>query len=141
MMRLPSLSKLKSEVSGQSGHCSARLLAALRANNGLVHRSKKNLLDHLVGAAKQRKRDRQAERPSGFEVNDQLDFSRLVNRQVSRLGTFENSPCVDANLPIGISKIGSIAHEPARCREPAVRINRGNGVTRREHDKSNGSVG
>ena len=32
MMRLPSLSKLKSEVSGQSGHCSARLLAALRAN-------------------------------------------------------------------------------------------------------------
>ena len=33
-MRLPSLSKSKSEVFGQSGHCSARLLAALRANNG-----------------------------------------------------------------------------------------------------------
>src|ERR1700730_16078473 len=31
MMRLPSLSKSKSEVFGQSGHCSARLLAALRA--------------------------------------------------------------------------------------------------------------
>src|SRR6516162_8224725 len=31
MMRLPSLSKSKSEVSGQSGHCSARLLAALGA--------------------------------------------------------------------------------------------------------------
>ena len=30
-MRLPSLSKSKSEVFGQSGHCSARLLAALRA--------------------------------------------------------------------------------------------------------------
>jgi hypothetical protein len=29
--RLPSLSKSKSAVSGQSGHCSARLLAALRA--------------------------------------------------------------------------------------------------------------
>ena len=32
MMRLPSPSKLKSEVSGQSGHCSARLLEALRAD-------------------------------------------------------------------------------------------------------------
>ena len=32
MMRLPSPSKSKSEVFGQSGHCSARLLAALRAN-------------------------------------------------------------------------------------------------------------
>ncbi len=30
--RSPSLSKSKSEVSGQSGHCSARLLAALRAD-------------------------------------------------------------------------------------------------------------
>ena len=30
MMRLTSRSKSKSEVSGQSGHCSARLLAALR---------------------------------------------------------------------------------------------------------------
>jgi hypothetical protein len=34
MMRSPSLSKSKSEVSGQSGHCSARLLAALCARSG-----------------------------------------------------------------------------------------------------------
>jgi hypothetical protein len=47
---LPSLSKSKSEVFGQSGHCSARLLAALRATSGLMHRSKARLLDHLVGA-------------------------------------------------------------------------------------------
>jgi integrase len=40
MMRLPSRSKSKSEVSGQSGHCSARLLAALRDRTGLMHRSK-----------------------------------------------------------------------------------------------------
>ena len=33
-MRLISLSKSKSEVFGQSGHCSARLLAALRAITG-----------------------------------------------------------------------------------------------------------
>ena len=34
MTRLPSLSKSKSEVFGQSGHCSARLLAALCAKSG-----------------------------------------------------------------------------------------------------------
>jgi hypothetical protein len=34
MMRLPSQSKSKSEVFGQSGHCSARLLAALCAKSG-----------------------------------------------------------------------------------------------------------
>ena len=42
-MRSPSLSKSKSEVSGQSGHCSAQLLAALRANCGLMHRSKQRV--------------------------------------------------------------------------------------------------
>ena len=42
MMRLPSLSKSKSEVFGQSGHCSARLLAALRAISRHMQRSKKH---------------------------------------------------------------------------------------------------
>jgi hypothetical protein len=41
-MRLPSLSKSKSEVSGQSGHCSARLLAALRASSGLMQCNKEH---------------------------------------------------------------------------------------------------
>jgi hypothetical protein len=53
MMRLPSLSKSKSEVIGQSGHCSARLLAALRAINGreqMQHwRAQSYSFDHLVG--------------------------------------------------------------------------------------------
>src|SRR5262245_3414049 len=99
------------------------------------------LFDHLVSAGEQRKREGETKRAGSFEVDDQLDFHRLVNRQVSRFGTVENSTCVDADLPIGIRKIYSIAHEPARSRKQAVRINRGNGMTRREHDKSNGSVG
>ena len=40
------LSKSKSEVLGQSGHCSARLLAALRAKTGLMHCSKHR--DHSI---------------------------------------------------------------------------------------------
>ena len=43
MMRSPSLSKSKSELSGQSGQCSARLLAALRATTGLMQCSKPSI--------------------------------------------------------------------------------------------------
>ena len=67
-------------------------------------------LNDLVGAANERERDREPERLCGLEVDDQLDFHHLLNRQVARFGTFENFPCVGANLPIGISKVDSIAH-------------------------------
>jgi hypothetical protein len=51
MMRSPSLSRSKSEVSRQSGHCSARLLAALRARKRHMQCSKTALLfDHVVCA-------------------------------------------------------------------------------------------
>jgi hypothetical protein len=40
---------------------------------------KPGLLDHLVGAAKQRNRKGDTERPSGLQVDDQLDFGRLLD--------------------------------------------------------------
>ena len=66
-MRSPSLSKSKSEVFGQSGHCSARLLAALRANCWLMHRGKILSIDHLVGERNQIVGDFHAERLSGLD--------------------------------------------------------------------------
>jgi hypothetical protein len=52
-MRLPSLSKSKSEVSGQSGHCSARLLATLcakrRPEQVQQGGAEPGLFDYLVG--------------------------------------------------------------------------------------------
>jgi hypothetical protein len=36
----------------------------------------------LLGAAEQRKREGDAQRLGSIEVDDQLDFHRLVNRQV-----------------------------------------------------------
>src|SRR5215813_5444109 len=96
--------------------------------------------DHLVGAGGQRQWDSDAKRLGGLEVNDQLDLHHLLNRQVSRRGTFENPPSIGANQPIGFSKVGCIAHQAARSSEPAIRINRRNGMARREHYKSNGAV-
>jgi hypothetical protein len=39
-----------------------------------------NLFDHLVGAGEQRQRHSEAERFRSSEVDDQLDFCRLLNR-------------------------------------------------------------
>ena len=65
------------------------------------------LFDHLVGAAEQRKREGDAQRLGRLEVDDQLDFHHLVNRQVGRFGALENSPRVAADQPIGVGKVGA----------------------------------
>src|SRR5262249_61956003 len=46
--------------------------------------------DDLVGLEEQRRGDRQAEGTGGLEVDDQLELRGLLDRQVSRLGPFED---------------------------------------------------
>ena len=64
------------------------------ANCGLVHcnerRKKIGLFDHLVGAADQRQRNGKAEGLGSLQVDDQLDFGSLLDRQIGRLLTLEN---------------------------------------------------
>jgi hypothetical protein len=47
------------------------------------------LLDHLVGSGKQRLWNAETERFGGLEIDDQLDLDGLLDRQISRLVTFE----------------------------------------------------
>src|ERR1700730_8071782 len=49
----------------------------------------------------------------GFEINDELEFGRLHDRQSGRLFALENPASVDTNLAKRIGQTGSIAHQPA----------------------------
>jgi hypothetical protein len=73
-------------------HCSDSTKSATSRPEQVQQRAwpKLRLLDDLVGAAEQRDWEGKAERFGRLEVDDQLDFHCLLDRQLSRLGTFEN---------------------------------------------------
>jgi hypothetical protein len=49
------------------------------------------LLDYLIRPLQERRRDRQAERLGGLEVDDQLELCRLLYGEIGRLCTFEDA--------------------------------------------------
>ena len=46
----------------------------------------------IVGAGEDRRRDREAERVGGLEIDDELEFGRLLDRQIGRFGALEDFP-------------------------------------------------
>src|SRR5262245_2453461 len=83
------------------------------------------LFDHLVSKREQLVWNLEAERLRRFEVDYQVKFGRLHDRQVGRLGTFENPTGVDTNLTLCLGTADSITHQTACCCELAPRVDRG----------------
>ena len=91
-----------------------------------------SLFDHLVGDRKHARRNCKAECFCGFEVDDQVKFGGLHDRQVGGLRAFEDLTSIDADLaPHGLS-IRSVAHQPTSFDRLAVGKGCWNPVTRRE---------
>jgi hypothetical protein len=72
-------------------------------------------LDHLVGATEQRQRHGEAERFRGLEIDDQLDFRGLLDRQIGRLLALEKLTSVDTDQTIRIRKTGSVGCGACAC--------------------------
>src|SRR5262245_1559062 len=101
-----------------------------------MHRSKfVFLLDQFGGGGKQSPRNGEAQGLRGFEVDDQIEFGGLHDRQVGRFFTLEDLADVSASLAIGIRKVGSVAHQTAGCGEVPQIMDRGNRMACCERDE------
>src|SRR5262249_34829558 len=73
----------------------------------------------------------EAERLRGPEINYEVKFRGLLDRQVGRLLAFENAASVDAGQAVRIGCARSVAHQTAGSGES---VDRGNRVLCRERD-------
>jgi hypothetical protein len=71
-------------------------------------RTCRHSFNHFVGPGKQGWRYCKAERLRSLEVDNELEFSRLGDRQVRRVGTLQNLVNVDGSLPILVDEIRSV---------------------------------
>src|SRR5580692_2821452 len=94
-----------------------------------------HLFDHLVSAREQRRRDGKAERLGSLQVYHELDFHRLLDRQVGGLFAPEDPTGIVSDLTVRIRQAASIAHQPASRGKLAQIVNRRNRMTRRRRNK------
>src|SRR6202011_5181748 len=80
------------QVTPESGHYSMQPGCLKGATSGLTRRSKLVVLfDDFVGLRKQRRRHREVEYLCGFQIDDQLERSRLLDGQIGGFGAFQNA--------------------------------------------------
>src|SRR5262245_36254689 len=69
------------------------------------------LSNHLVRSRQHVRRNREADLFSGFKINHKLKLHRLLYREVSRFGTFQNFVYVDGSAAPLVGKVGRVGHQ------------------------------
>src|SRR5262245_11098199 len=80
------------------------------------------LFDHLICPRQQRRRDRQAERLGRLEIDDQLELSWLLHRQVARVSALQNSVDIDGGAPPYMRAVWTIAQQASPLHPESVWI-------------------
>src|SRR5262245_62658514 len=68
-------------------------------------------INHLIRPQQQRRRDREAQGFGGLEVDDEFEFRRLLDGEISWLGASENLVHIDRSTSRHFGDINSIGHE------------------------------
>src|SRR5215475_14733460 len=74
--------------------------------------------DHLVGANHQCHRHLEPDCPCGLEVEDHLEFRRLLYRKTGRTTAAKNFVDVDGSATIKVGVVGPIRDQPSELAPP-----------------------
>jgi hypothetical protein len=76
---------------GNPGHANLRpARPSLTHHDTVIYRTAKGLFDHVIGAGEQCWRHGEAERLSSREIDDEIEFGRLLDRDVGWLLPAQN---------------------------------------------------
>jgi hypothetical protein len=105
-------------------------------SSSVVERLSHHSVNYLVGTGDDRWRHGEAERPGRVEVDDELESSRLLDRQISGLGSFQDLVDIPRSLAINSSDTWSITDQAAGRRKLSKLIYRRDGTGLRLSDFS-----
>src|SRR5262249_8244641 len=84
----------------------------------------------LVGQREQPVRNLEAERLRSFEIDDELQFGRKLHREVGDGGALQYLVDISRGATEAVTKINSIAYEPAGFHVFAITVHSGQACSR-----------
>src|SRR5262249_14508085 len=93
--------------------------------------------DYLIRPQQQRRRDRQPQCLGGLEVDHEVELCRLLDGEVSRLRTFQDSIHVVRSAPIYGGKVCPVGEESSGLSKVLVQRDNGQQVLRRQIEDLN----
>src|SRR4030088_2295386 len=109
---------------GLAGQSSARLGAAAPAKSSMTAQNlivgivppSRRLLDHLVGAHEDRRRNRDVKRSRRLQVPGQDEARRLLDRQIGRARALEDRVSKRGGAAVTLVEVGTVGHHSAVLR-------------------------